>query len=262
MSESTLRRSEHGTLQKQHHNKNPQDFLDDLQKRMEALYDQLMKLEVHEDDSQKEAITGIKKDAQSIKETLVYHQDETKPLGYSTPTTNSSEETRLKNELEASQIKNSDLQDQINCLEKRVIELEKKVIELKEEKKKLEIGQVAFDFEKAMAIYILPEHKQIGGVDVYNRTKAWVKKEKKKNTEEGKDANEKLLYIMTKWQLSNEHDKLIKMLKNERKGPAHPSILHKDLQIPEYLNEAQKKCFKDIIEIIEFVKKEKEIETP
>ena len=247
MSESTLRRSEHGisfqhagTLQKQHHNKNPQDFLDDLQKRMEALYDQLMKLEVHEDDSQKEAITGIKKDAQSIKETIVYHKDE------------------IKNELEASQIKNRDLQGKINSLEKRVIELEKKVIELEEEKEKLENGQVAFEFEKAMAMYVLPEHKQIGGVDVYNRTKAWVKKEKKKNTEEGEDANKKLHYIMTKWQLSNEHDKLRKMLKNERKGPAHPSISPKDLKIPEYLNEAQKKCFKDFIEIIEFVKKEKE----
>ena len=142
-------------------------------------------------------------------------------------------------------------------MEKRVIELEKKVTELEEEKKKLEIGQVAFEFEKAMAMYVLPEHKQIGGVDVYNKTKAWVKKEKKKNTEEGEDANKKLHYIMTKWQLSNEHDKLRKMLKNERKGPAHPSISPKDLKIPEYLNEAQKKCFKDFIEIIEFVKEAK-----
>ena len=31
----------------------------------------------------------------------------------------------------------------------------------------------------------------------------------------------------------------------------------KDLTIPEYLNEAQKKCFKDFIEIIEFVKEAK-----
>ena len=165
---------------------------------------------------------------------------------------------RLKNELEDSQKTNGDLQDKINSLEERVIELEKKVLELEEEKKKLEIGQVAFDFEKAMAMYVLPQHKQIGGVDVYNRTKAWVKRERKKNTEEGKDANEKLHYIMTNWQLSDEHDKLRKMLKNERKGAAHPSILLKDLKIPEYLNEAQKKCFKDFIEIIEFVKKEKE----
>ena len=244
MLEPTLRRSKH--------------LLDDLRKRTEALCDQVVKLEEHEYDPQKEAITGIKKDAQSIKETIVCHQDEIKPFGDSTPTTNNSEETRLENELEASQIKNRDLQGKINSLEKRVIELEKKVTELEEEKKKLEIGQVAFEFEKAMAMYVLPEHKQIGGVDVYNKTKAWVKKEKKKNTEEGEDANKKLHYIMTKWQLSNEHDKLRKMLKNERKGPAHPSISPKDLKIPEYLNEAQKKCFKDFIEIIEFVKKEKE----
>ena len=252
MSESTLRRSEHGisfqhagTLQKQHHNRNPQHFLDDLQKRMEALYDQLMKLEEHKDDLQKEAITGIKKDAQSIKETIVYHKDE------------------IKNELEASQIKNRDLQDQINCLEKKVIELEKKVIELEEEKEKLENGQVAFEFEKAMAMYLLPEHKQIGAVDVYNRAKAWVKKEKEKNTKEGEEADKKLQQIMTKWKLSNEHEELIKKLKNERLGPAHPSILPNDLKIPKHLNEAQKKCFKDFIEIIEFVKKKKEKkETP
>ena len=249
MSESTIWRSE---------NEITQHILGVLLKRIEALYDQIGKLWESKNGVQEEAISGLEKNVQSIKETIVYYQDEIKPFGDSTPTTK--EETSLKNE--ASQIKNRDLQGKIHSLEGRVIELEKKVIELEEEKKKLENGQVAFEFEKAMAMFILPEHKQIGDVDVYNRTKAWVKKEKKKNTEEGKDANEKLHYIVTKWQLSNEHDKLIKMLKNERKGPAHPSILHKDLQIPEYLNEAQKKCFKDIIEIIEFVKKEKEIETP
>ena len=236
MLQPTLRRSKH--------------LLDDLRKRTEALCDQVVKLEEHEYDPQKEAITGIKKDAQSIKETIVCHQDEIKPFGDSTPTTNNSEETRLENELEASQIKNRDLQGKINSLEKRVIELEKKVTELEEEKKKLEIGQVAFEFEKAMAMYVLPEHKQIGGVDVYNKTKAWVKKEKKKNTEEGEDANKKLHYIMTKWQLSNEHDKLRKMLKNERKGPAHPSMSLKISRFPNISMKHKRNVLKILLRLL------------
>ena len=237
MSESTLWRSE---------NEITQHILGVLLKRIEALYDQIGKLWESKNGVQEEAISGLEKNVQSIKETIVYYQDEIKPFGDSTPTTK--EETSLKNE--ASQIKNRDLQGKIHSLEGRVIELEKKVIELEEEKKKLENGQVAFEFEKAMAMFILPEHKQIGDVDVYNRTKAWVKKEKKKNTEEGEDANKKLHYIMTKWQLSNEHDKLIKMLKNERKGPAHPSMSLKISRFPNISMKHKRNVLKILLRLL------------
>ena len=172
--------------------------------------------------------------------------------GSSTKTNDSGKNNRLENELKKAHKKIKELQDEVNKLKKKVCELQK-------DKETLEIGQVAFQYEQAVATYVLPKYIQIGDVDVQYRMKAWMKKNEYKKV--GKRANWKYSYLLSKrFKWTEKHEVLRRKLKKIRRSAAHPWIHPRNIRnvkIPKHLKLTvkEKEYFEDIVEIIQYTHK-------
>ena len=125
---------------------------------------------------------------------------------------------------------------------------------LKEIESTLHTGQIAFDFEKDLATYIYPDDKKFGSRRIFTNMKKWL--EDKKDTVQGREANEKWNALKDEFSWSSEHERVFFKLLDFRKKGAHPDIDHDAIQsqIPEEFNDEEKKCIKHIISIIERVK--------
>ena len=124
---------------------------------------------------------------------------------------------------------------------------------LKEIESTLHTGQIAFDFEKDLATYIYPHDKKFGSRKIFTNMKKWL--EDKKDTVQGREANEKWDALKDEFSWSSEHEQVFFKLLESRKKGAHPDVDHNAIlsQIPEDFNDKEKKCIKDIINIIEKV---------
>ena len=124
---------------------------------------------------------------------------------------------------------------------------------LKEIESTLHTGQIAFDFEKDLATYIYPHDKKFGSRKIFTNMKKWL--EDKKDTVQGREANEKWDALKDEFSWSSDHERVFFKLLEFRKKGAHPDIDHEAIQsrIPQEFNDEEKKCIKDIIRIVERV---------
>ncbi|CAB4038028.1 Hypothetical predicted protein [Paramuricea clavata] len=117
----------------------------------------------------------------------------------------------------------------------------------------LHTGQIAFDFEKDLATYIYPHDKKFGSRKIFTNMKEWL--EKKKNTEEGSEANTKWNELQKEFSWSSEHERVFFKLLESRKECAHPQVDRNGVQseIPDSFTDQEKKCITDIMDIIDRV---------
>jgi DNA repair exonuclease SbcCD ATPase subunit len=139
-------------------------------------------------------------------------------------------------------------------LEESSIDRKKIKDELKELQNSLKTGQIAFDFERDLATYVYPLGKRIGSRKIFTNMKEWL--ERKKDTPQGKEANEKWDALQKEFSWSEEHEKVFEKLLKFRRPFAHPAHLELDeaqSQIPCDFNDVEKQCIIDILGIIERV---------
>ena len=147
----------------------------------------------------------------------------------------------------------NELTETQNRLTEALNDHEQTKTKLKEIESTLHTGQLAFDFEKDLATYIYPHDKKFGSRKIFTNMKKWL--EDKKDTLQGREANEKWDSLKDEFSWSSEHERVFFKLLESRKKGAHPEVDHDAIlsQIPKDFNDDEKKRIKDIINIIERV---------
>ena len=142
---------------------------------------------------------------------------------------------------------------QLTLAQSRLDDQEQTKTKLKELESTLHIGQLAFDFEKDLATYIYPHDKKFGSRKIFTNMKKWL--EDKKDTIQGREANEKWDSLKDEFSWSSEHEEVFFKLLEFRKKSAHPKVDRDAIQsqIPGNFNDEEKKCINDIMNIIERV---------
>lgn len=135
---------------------------------------------------------------------------------------------------------------------KRLEQVEKK---LKDKEEKLALGQVVWEFEQAVAKYVLPKGTKITKFGAYNQMTNWLFKDNKKDKIVGRQKWYKLQETVN-WN-NKEHPHLLESLKNTRNDVAHPKNIDLEeakTQAKDYLSDDQYQCFLGIVRIIEETK--------
>jgi hypothetical protein len=78
--------------------------------------------------------------------------------------------------------------------------------QLKEMKIALQTGQIVFEFEKHLAKYIYPHDKKFSSRKIFTNMKKWL--EDKKDTEQGRKADEKWKALKDEFDWSSEHEEV------------------------------------------------------
>ncbi|XP_028414853.1 uncharacterized protein LOC114537937 [Dendronephthya gigantea] len=135
----------------------------------------------------------------------------------------------------------------VKKLEGRIEFLEQRVTELEKQNYSLQTGQIAFDFEKDLAIYIYPNGKKYGSRKIFTSMKNWL--EMKKETPQGREANKKWNDLKKKFSWSEEHEKVFFKLLEFRRVFAHPQVDREAIQtqIPGDFNDEEKKRIRDML---------------
>ena len=147
----------------------------------------------------------------------------------------------------------NELTDTLNELTRTQNDHEITKNKLKEIEDALKTGQIAFNFEKDLATYIYPHDKKFGSTKIFTNMKRWL--EEKKNTPQGQEANGKWNALKKEFSWTSEHERVFFKLLESRKEFAHPS-LDRDVahsQIPDCYTDEEKKCIKDIVNMVERV---------
>ena len=177
---------------------------------------------------------------------------------------NPAERRKLEEQIRELQENEAYNQKRIAQLEKEILrqdgrieELSENLAETKNGLKKMEnalkTGQVAFDFEKDLATYIYPHDKKFGSRKIFTQMKRWL--EEKKDTLQGREANERWDVLQKEFSWTEEHERVFFKLLESRKEFAHP-ILDRDeaqSQIPDDYTDDEKRCIEVIVNMVERV---------
>lgn len=142
---------------------------------------------------------------------------------------------------------------QLTLTQSKLNDQEQTKRKLKELETTLHTGQIAFDFEKDLATYIYPHDKKFGSRKIFTNMKKWL--EDKKDTVQGREANDKWDSLKDEFSWSDKHERVFFKLLDSRKKSAHPKVDRDAIQsqIPDDFNDEEKKCINDIMNIIEIV---------
>ena len=138
---------------------------------------------------------------------------------------------------------------------KRLEQVEKELKDNKDKEEKLVLGQVVWEFEQAVAKYVLPKGTKITKFGAYNQMTNWLFKDNKKDKIVGRQKWYKLQETVN-WN-NKEHPHLLESLKNTRNDVAHPKNIDLEeakTQAKVCLSDDQYQCFLDIVRIIEETK--------
>ena len=123
----------------------------------------------------------------------------------------------------------------------------------KEMESSLQTGQIAFEFEKDLAKYIYPGDKKFSSRKIFTNMKKWL--EDKKDTDQGRKANERWNALKNEFSWSSEHEEVFFKLLESRRKFAHPSRDQNVAQfpIPDCFSDKEKKCIEVINKMIKRV---------
>ena len=123
----------------------------------------------------------------------------------------------------------------------------------KEMESSLQTGQIAFEFEKDLAKYIYPGDKKFSSRKIFTNMKKWL--EDKKDTQQGREANERWNALKDEFAWSSEHEEVFFKLLEFRRKFAHPACDQNmaPFPIPDCFSHKEKKCIQVINKMMERV---------
>ncbi len=177
---------------------------------------------------------------------------------------NAEEREKLEEQIRELQENEVYNQKRIAQLEKEILRQDGRIEELSENlavtrnglkkmENALKTGQIAFDFEKDLATYIYPHDKKFGSRKIFTQMKRWL--EEKKDTLQGREANERWDALQKEFSWTEEHERVFFKLLESRKEFAHP-VLDRDeaqSQIPDDYTDDEKRCIEVIVNMVERV---------
>ena len=172
--------------------------------------------------------------------------------------------TELEAKMKILEEDEADNKKQIACLEHdlrqkdvQIIKLNEKVergeTKFKEMENALQTGQIAFEFEKDLAKYIYPHDKKFSSRKIFTSMKKWL--EDKKDTKQGREANERWKALKDEFSWSSKHEEVFFKLLESRRKYAHPAVDQSGARfsIPDCFTVEEKKCIEVINKMIERV---------
>ena len=149
------------------------------------------------------------------------------------------------------------LEDALRQKDEEITGLNRKVerheIKWNEMESALQTGQIAFEFEKDLAKYIYPHDKKFSSRKIFTNMKKWL--EDKKDTEQGREANERWNELKNEFLWSSQHEEVFFKLLKFRQTFAHPAYDQNKARfsIPDCFTDKEKKCIEVINKMLERV---------
>ena len=171
------------------------------------------------------SLTELARDNTEILKVIYYLEEELRQFGAKI----SEEHVSLRSTNAALQSEVAALQSKVDDLESQIKELKLKNAEHSDKESQIALGQVAWLFERSLAMFVLPEDVKYGKIDAESFMYEWL--EENKESDEGQEGKRLYNHALSLQKANKKLHKLKRaktQLKNIRSSPAHPNKVDLD----------------------------------